>query len=82
MTTAPGRRTRRSGLGLRARLGLIVAAVVVPSGLITTYLAVEQQVVSQERYAEGTAQGVLDLVDSSATNLVQSGDVSSLHDVM
>ncbi|MCV2490195.1 EAL domain-containing protein [Geodermatophilus sp. YIM 151500] len=78
----PGRRRPGALLGLRARFALTVAAVVVPSGLLTTHLAVEQQVASLERHAEESVRGMLLLLDSGVTNLVAAGDVSGLHDVL
>ena len=68
------------GLGLRARFALTVAAVIVPFGLLTTHLAIQQQIDALERNAEDTARGVLTLLDSSVTNLLVAGDVSGLHD--
>ncbi|MEX5720467.1 putative bifunctional diguanylate cyclase/phosphodiesterase [Geodermatophilus maliterrae] len=69
-------------LGLRTRFALTVAAVVVPFGVATTQLAIEQQVAALRAHAEENALGVLSLLDSGVTNLVVAGDVSGLHDVL
>ncbi|SDQ69641.1 bifunctional diguanylate cyclase/phosphodiesterase [Quadrisphaera sp. DSM 44207] len=75
-------RPRTGSLGLRARFALVVALVVVPSGVLTAQLAVQRQLGTAERHAQESARSVLDLLGSGMTNLVAAGDVSGLHDVL
>ncbi len=75
-------RPARERLGLRARFALTVAAVVVPFGVATTQLAIQQQVSALQSSVEDNARGVLSLLDAGVTNLVVAGDVSGLHDVL
>ena len=75
-----GGRSSLRELGLSARFALAVAAVGVPFGLLGTQLSIERQVAVLEQNAQDSARGVVNLLDSSVTNLVAAGDISGLHD--
>ena len=70
------------GLGLRARLALVVSSLLIGFGVVGTHIGVEQQSVALEERWITNARGVLDLMRSGTTNLVVSGDVEGLHDVL
>ncbi len=58
------------GLGLRARLALVVSTLLVGCGVVGTHIGVEQQAVALEERWRANASGVLDLLRSGTTNLV------------
>ena len=64
------------------RFALTLVVVGLPIGTVGTQLIVDRQVAALEATAEDSVRGVLQLLDSSVTNLVVAGDISGLHDVL
>src|SRR3712207_2528824 len=80
-----GRRPRwspTSRLGMPTRFALTLVVVGLPIGTVGTQLIVDRQVAALEATAEHSVRGVLQLLESSVTNLVAAGDISGLHDVL
>ncbi|SDN98705.1 bifunctional diguanylate cyclase/phosphodiesterase [Geodermatophilus sp. DSM 45219] len=69
-----------SRLGLPARFALTLVVVGLPIGVGGTQVVVDRQVAALEATAEDSVRGVLQLLESSVTNLVVTGDISGLHD--
>ena len=69
-------------LGLPVRFALTLVVVGLPIGIVGTQLVVDRQVAALEANAEANLRGVLQLLESSVTNLVVTGDISGLHDVL
>src|SRR3712207_9571685 len=80
-----GRRPRwspTSRLGMPTRFALTLVVVGLPIGTVGTQLIVDRQVAALEATAEHSVRGVLQLLDSSVTNLVAAGDISGPHAVL
>ena len=82
LSRRPPRWSPTARLGLPARFALTLVVAGLPIGVLGTQVIVDRQVEALEATAEDSVRGVLDLLDSSVTNLVAAGDVSGLHDVL
>ena len=82
LSRRPPRWSPGARLGLPARFALTLVVVGLPIGTVGTQLVVDRQVAALEANAEASVRGVLELLESSVTNLMVAGDVSGLHDVL
>ena len=62
-------------MGLPTRFALTLVVVGLPVGVVGTQLVVDRLVASLEAQAEDSVRGVLQLLESSVTNLVAAGSV-------